>query len=206
MLCCDPTGKPCNLRFPERATVPGRSTNTDWAAFQLAAHARADVVTALTELWPETAGLDWEHLSPAQVRALPQPVQALWVVIIRGPGGRYDERPELPDKQVTASRFGFLPWRTAFRILGRRRDIAAMQLEINTAIDLIVAWLNPPWQILSADRPRDWAGSHIHCRPGVHEFSVSGATPAIDPFVRCLCGKYDRAEWLAEQAARALER
>lgn len=185
LICCSSDGKPCNLRFPERANVPGRSTNTDWAAFQLAAHARADVITAMAELWPETVALDWEHLTTNEVRALPAPVQALWVVIVRGPGGRYDERPALPEHQHAASQFGFLPWRKAFHILGRRRDIPAFREEMNAALDLIVAWLNPPWEILPAERSTNWMG--VHCSPERHEFSVSGNAPAIG--MRCLCGR-----------------
>lgn len=195
-ICCPPSAKPCNLRFPERANVPGRSTNTDWAAFQLAAHARADVVTAMAELWPETVGLDWEHLSPAQVRALPAPVQALWVVIIRGPGDK--ERPHVPDDQRQASRFGFLSMHQAERILRRRHG--ALGPEIATAIDTIVAWLSP-WRDVEESLNAAWKG--MQCTPRIHVFSVSGDPPAdVAP---CFCHRYSWLEWQVEQAARKLE-
>lgn len=182
-LCCQ-SGAPCSLRRTQpRATdnLHVQQSASEWAGWMLSAHGRADVAVAMAELWPVTAGLDWEHLSNAAVRALPPEVAALWVLIVRGPTDA--TRHTVPDGQRQASRFGFLPWRSAQRIL--RTDQRTIKARITEAVDAIAAWLNPPWVILPAERSTAWMG--VHCTPQHHEFSVSGDAPADG--ARCLCGR-----------------
>lgn len=179
LLCDDPATGACNLRFPERANVPGRHTNTDWAAFQLAAHARADVVTAMTELWPETAGLDWEHLKDRQVRDLAGPVQALWILVVRGPGDQSSRTP-IPEGQAPSSRFGFVSWHAAERILRSHRK--TIRAAIDDAIGQIRDWLNYGEE-RTASTPATRA---FRCTPDRHIFAVGG-TP--HPEALCYCGR-----------------
>src|SRR5436309_2900823 len=106
LICCEPDRPPCNLR--RGAGVDKESTGRtrgapEWAGFQLASHSRGDVLTAIAEVFDIPAGFDWEHLRAIDVRALPPLVQALWVIIIRGPSRQHDDRPRIPDQQKPAS-------------------------------------------------------------------------------------------------------
>lgn len=197
IVCCPPDSKPCSLRYADVERVPGRHTNTDWASFQLAAHARADVVYAMGELWPQTVGLDWEHLSPERVRELPRLIQSLWVVIIRGPWDRRDRQPEIAeDKRV--SRFGFMSHEACKRILRRRWD--TIQADADEAIGTITAWLSP-WREVEEKLNAAWRG--MRCTDRIHTFGVGGV-PHDDQI--CRCGRTTWLEWRVERAAKLLER
>lgn len=185
-LCCTPESGSCNLRSVDMERVR-RTMPAEWAAFQLASHARADMLNAQAELWPVTRTLDWERLSDAQVQALPFPVQALWALIIMGPANDQENRIELPRGQTATSRFGAVTWAAAERIIRRNhREIAATA---HDEIGRMLRILNGPDAIQQA--PADIR--YFACSPKLHVFAVGG-TP--NPSQRCWCGQKVWKEWV----------
>lgn len=189
LLCCSPENGPCNLRVVE--SERRRMGPPEWARFQIAAHVRADVQVAMAELWPVTDKLDWETLDDAHVRALPDLVAALWVLIIRGPGNQAERTP-LPKNQMPRSRFGFVSEHAAERIT--RHSWRTLQSSTAEAIGLMTSWLNGPR--VKAEPYRDVR--YFACTPERHVFAVGG-TPHPDG--RCWCLRMTWGEWLEQQEA-----
>lgn len=199
-LCCDPSGRPCNLRLRDVEQVRGRSTqNEGWASFQLSAHGRGDIANALTAVFDIPTAMNWGNLSVAEVRELPRLAQAIWVLVTRGPYDGLGRGPQLPEtEKERGPRFGFLPWKVASKLL--RRSRRHIQDDISEAIRQIAEYLSP-WREVNDKLTAAWRG--MRCTNRIHVFSVSGNPPAdIAP---CFCHRYTWLEWKVELAARLLE-
>lgn len=181
LICCSPESGSCNLRTVE--VERRRSGNPEWAGFQLASHARADVLNAQAELWPATRGADWERLTDEQVRSLPFLTQALWTLIIRGPFPEGERRVPLPANQATKSRFGMVTWRAAELVLRRHHHV--IQANQSEALGMLLTALNGP-----EERQAPRYVPDIVCRPGIHEWGIGG-TPHPDALCRCGRVRYD---------------
>lgn len=185
LLCCSPELGSCNLRTVEMERH--RAEPSEWAAFQLASHARADALTALTALWPITRTLDWEHLTDDQVQALPFPVQALWTFIIMGPSNDQENRIALPQGQMPSSRFGMVTWAAAERIT--RHNHAVIANAVRDEIGRMLRILNGPDS--TQQTPPDIR--YFACSPKQHVFSVGGKP---NDSQRCWCGRKLWGEWV----------
>lgn len=185
LLCCSPETGSCNLRTVEMERM--RADPGEWAAFQLASHARADVLNAQAELWPVTRNLDWENLTDEAVRELPFPVQALWVLIIQGAANDQENRVALPQGQAPKSRFGAVTWAEAERIT--RRNHTAIAVAFRDEIGRMLRILNGP--DTAQQKPPDIR--YFACSPKQHVFAVGG-TP--NPEGRCWCGRKIFKEWV----------
>lgn len=189
LLCCSPETGSCNLRAVDMERIR-RTMPADWAAFQLASHARADVLNAQAELWPVTRGLGWENLSDEAVRALPTLPASLWCLIIRGPDSQTDRTP-LPSNQAPRSRFGFVTEHDCERIT--RHSWKTIQANMSDAIRQMLRVLNGP--DTKYQEPQDIR--YFACSPRRHVFAIGG-TPHPDG--RCWCLRVTYSDWLRKQA------